>query len=343
MPLEIINPLEFPNWDDLLLSHKDSNFFHSSSWARVLSESYKYKPLYFTAIENGKISVCIPIMEVKSLFTGKRGIALPFSDYCHPIASERSHFQEVLKKIIEHGKHSGWKYIEFRGGKRYFLDEQPSISFYSHTLELTPDDKKLLATFRSSTKRNIKKAIKEGVEVNSYHSISAVKEFFRLNCLTRKDHGLPPQPYNFFQKIYEHIVSQKLGFVILASYRKRNISASIFLHTGDKAIYKYGASDKNYQNLRANNLVMWEAIKYYAQNGFKIFDFGITELENSGLLQFKRGWGVNEKIMSYYKFDLAKDAFIKDSFRSKVSYNSFRKLPSPLLNLIGHLAYRHIA
>ena len=38
--------------------------------------------------------------------------------------------------------------------------------------------------------------------------------------------------------------------------------------------------------------------------GIKTFNFGRTELKHKGLLQFKRGWGVKEEILNYYKYDL---------------------------------------
>ena len=71
MHLQILNPLTYPNWDELLLTHEDYSFFHTTAWARVLHESYGYKPLYFTAIENGRLSALIPVMEVNSFITGK--------------------------------------------------------------------------------------------------------------------------------------------------------------------------------------------------------------------------------------------------------------------------------
>ena len=74
MEVEIINPIEYPGWDDLLLTNDQSSFFHTSAWASVLVESYSYTPLYFTIIEAGKLSALIPLMEIKSFLTGKRGI-----------------------------------------------------------------------------------------------------------------------------------------------------------------------------------------------------------------------------------------------------------------------------
>jgi hypothetical protein len=340
--LQIINPIEYPNWDELLLTNENYSFFHTSGWAKVISESYNYKPLYFTEIANNKLTALIPIMAVNSPFTGQRGVALPFTDHCPIIASDENHFQEFFEKIIEYGKKAKWKTIEFRGGKEFLLDKIPSKKYLTHSVDLAHPEKKIFSTFRSSTKRNINKAIKENVQVKILSSLESVKEFYRLKCLTRKDHGLPPQPYHFFEKLYEHIISPRKGIVVLASYRKRIIAGALYFHLGGKAIYKYGASDRGQQHLRPNNLIMWEAIKWYGKNGLKSFSFGRTDLDHKGLLQFKRGWGTKEKTIHYYKYDLTKDEFVKDSSRIKSFNTFFQKLPLPLLKLAGRLFYRHI-
>jgi lipid II:glycine glycyltransferase (peptidoglycan interpeptide bridge formation enzyme) len=155
-------------------------------------------------------------------------------------------------------------------------------------------------------------------------------------------HGLPPQPFYFFRDVYKHIISHKKGFVALATFNQRPIAGAVYFHIGDKAYYKYGASDRNYQHLRPNNLVMWEAVKWYVRNGFKHLSFGRTEPENEGLLQFKQGWGTREVIINYYKYSMEKHAFVEDRFRDRTSYSFFQKLPSPLLNLVGFLFYRHV-
>ena len=119
-PITIVNPLEYPGWDELILTNDQSTFFHTSAWARVLHESYKYKPLYFTSIDNGKISALIPVMGVKSFITGKRGVSLPFTDYCQPIVSAETNSQEIIDELIAFGKKAGWRYLEWRGGESYF-------------------------------------------------------------------------------------------------------------------------------------------------------------------------------------------------------------------------------
>ena len=384
MSLQIIDPTNFPAWDDLLLNTPGHSFFHSSAWARVLKESYGYTPMYFASIEKGHFSALVPIMEVNSFITGKRGVSLPFTDYCEPIIDKDQDFADLFNILIEHGKKRGWKYIELRGGDKYLVPRPsslvsvsqssaltpvssslnpassrsalcalrsapfPSEKYLGHTLDLTKGEKALYSGLRDSTRRNIKKAIKEGVAVKILNSPESVREFYRLNCMTRKQHGLPPQPYYFFKNIYEHIVSHNKGFVSLASYQDLNIAGTIFFYFGENALFKYGASNKKYQYLRANNFVTWEGIKWSSQNGYKRFCFGRTELENKGLQQFKAGWGTEERTIHYFKHDLTRGLFVsKNKNPERGAQNHFfnrlaQRMPIPVLNLAGSVLYRHI-
>ena len=343
MAIQIINPITYPGWDELILSTPDYSFFHSSAWARVLFESYHYTPKYFTVIDHGQLLALIPVMEVNSFLTGRRGVSLPFTDYCKPIIPNGIPFQNVFEHIIENGKKCGWKSLELRSGNNLLPSTMPSITYLGHTLGLDNGEQEVFSNFRDSTKRNIKKAIKEKVSVEIFNSLESIKEFYTLNCMTRKQHGLPPQPFNFFKKIYDHVISRNLGFVILASYGGKNIAGAIYFHFGEKAVFKYGASDKKFQHLRANNLVMWEAIQWYSQNGYKNLCFGRTERENQGLIQFKSGWGTIEQQISYYRYDLKKGSFVSGSSKVTGFHNKiFRNIPIPLLKKVGSVLYKHI-
>jgi hypothetical protein len=340
---EVINPITYQNWKELLLACENYTFFLSANWAHVLRESYQYTPTYFTLFDHNKLQALIPVMEIDSMLTGRRGISLPFTDYCEPVAENCSQFQDLFDRIITYGKKKGWKVLELRGGGNFFQDAPHSSQYLRHTLDLSKSEEHVFSAFRDSTKRNIKKAISEGVDVKLCTSIESINEFYRLNCLTRKEHGLPPQPYYFFKKVYEDIISKNLGFVALASYNNKIIAGAMYFYLGEKAVYKYGASDKKYHHLRANNLVMWEAIRWYCKAGFKNFCFGRTEFDNPGLRQFKNGWGTKETIIYYYKYDLTKDAFITDNNDMTAFYHKvFKKTPVSVLKILGSLLYKHI-
>jgi hypothetical protein len=282
-------------------------------------------------------------MEVNSFLTGKRGVSLPFTDYCDPIMNGNFRFNDLLNDVIAYGKKCGWKSLELRGRNSLYPLTSSSLTYLGHILNLSDKEDQIFSSFRDSTKRNIKKANKEGVKVKIFHSLESVKEFYRLNSITRKHHGLPPQPYLFFKKVYDRIIHKNLGFIVLAFFQDKPIAGGVFFHFGEKAAYKYGASDLQYQHLRANNLVMWEAIKWCCQNGYKSLCFGRTGFDNQGLVQFKSGWGTTEQQIKYYRYDLNKGSFVPGSSKVTGFHNKiFRNLPLPILNRIGSILYRHV-
>ncbi len=163
--IQILDPTKYEGWDDLLLSTSGHSFFHFFAWARVLSESYGYIPMYFAVMEGDRFRALVPVMEVNSFLTGKRGVSLPFTDYCEPIIEEGIEFQDLLNPIIDHGKKSGWKYVELRGAAQYLSGKPCSTSYYGHILNLSAGHEKIFSIFKDSTRRNVKKAEKEKVEV----------------------------------------------------------------------------------------------------------------------------------------------------------------------------------
>jgi hypothetical protein len=339
--ISILNPLDHPGWDALLLTSERAAFSHTTSWARVLSDSYGYRPLYFTIVENGKLAGLIPVMEIDSWLTGRRGVSLPFTDICHPIADTPDIFRALMESLTQHGNSKGWKYIEFKGGAAQ-LDGAPHCAeHFTHVLELSEDEAGLNKTFRGSSRRNIRHAEKAGVEVRLSHARDALADFYRLHCLTRQRHGLPPQPWSFFSKIHEHVIARDHGFVALGVHEGRTIAGAVYFHFQDRALYKYGASDRIHQHLRANNLIMWEAIRWFSCNGFRSLHFGRTEPENQGLLQFKRGWGTEEGRVAYYKLNIRENAFAA-ARNDTTSYLAFKLLPIPVLRLAGSVLYRHV-
>lgn len=337
------NPLSRPEWDDMVLASGKGSFFHSSAWARVLTDSYGYKPAYFSFIDGKGLKALAPFMEVNSPITGNRGVCLPFTDYCEPIIEDGCSMGDFISRIIGFGKESGWRYFEIRSVASLAPWPAPSASYYDHVLDISRDEKAILSSFRASTRANIKRAEKEGVNVSMGSSMDYVRRFYELNCMTRKTHGLPPQPFRFFENIQKYILSRGHGIVALADFGGIAVAGDIFFNCGDEVIYKYGASDRKYQRYGANNLVMWEAIKYYASRGGKRFCLGRTDPEHNGLLQFKRGWRGQERAINYYRYDLRRDSCISLSSKIRGFHNKvFSNMPVSILKLSGSLLYKHM-
>jgi lipid II:glycine glycyltransferase (peptidoglycan interpeptide bridge formation enzyme) len=341
--VEILDPLTESSWDRLVKSRPEASFFHTSAWAKVLNSAYGYKPFYFAKREGVRLLAAICVMEVNSVLTGRRGVSLPFTDFCEPLAEDDLSRSELLEQVLEFGRSRKWKYLEWRGGTRILEGGSPSLEMHTHTLALAANETKVFNGFKGVVRTAIRKAQDAGVTVDFSHSIEALRSFYELHCKTRGKHGLPPQPFSFFQQIFDHVLSRGLGFVATARSEKKPVASAVFFSFRDKAIYKYGASDEQFQHLRGNNLLFWEVIKAFCRNGVTQLHMGRSSIGAEGLRRFKLGWGCAEETVNYWKYDLRKESYVVEKDQSIGWHNSvFSMMPSLFSRCCGQLLYRHI-
>lgn len=338
------SPLEKGDWDAQIDGQNERTFFHRAAWANVLTETYGFQPFYFVGHESGVLRSVLPFMEVQSALTGKRAVALPFTDHCEPLCPDKTSFQGLFRNAVELGKLRGWKYLEIRGGQKFLGGVQPSHSFYGHSLDVPRDENLFFGELKSPVRRAIRKAEKSGVRVEISREFGAVRNFYRLHCKTRKKHGAPPQPWSFFKNIHTHVLDKGAGVVILARWKKTPVAGAVFFKDGGSVLYKFGASDDALQHLRGNNLVFWEAIRWFSRRGAKKIDLGRTSLANEGLRRFKLGWKAEEKTIHYFRFCLKRGKFVPATDESYGWHNHvFRNAPVFVSRMIGRFLYRHWA
>jgi hypothetical protein len=340
-----VSPLDAADWNAKLPTGLSASFFHSVAWARVLHDTYGFKPLYFTLGNRQGFHSLLPMMEANSWLTGKRGLSLPFTDECEPLCADSDSFHQLFQAALDCAKARGWKYVECRGGKSLFGDDTTaSTSFYGHRLDLRHDEPALWRRVHDSTRRAVRKAEQSGLTVEFSQDLAAVRIFHGLLCQTRKRHGVPPQPFRFFQNIHRHALATNQGQVLLIHIGRKPVAGAIFFHFGKTAIFKFGASDDSFHKLRVNNLVIWQAIKWHVQQGFSMLDFGRTSLGNEGLRRFKLSWGTEERLIDYVRYNRRTDSFVRVRDRSSGWHNHVIKmLPDCSTRLIGTALYKHIA
>lgn len=330
-------------WDELLSAHPAASIFHGEGWSRVLHGSYGHKPFYLADMEGDQALALLPIMEINSPLTGRRGVALPFSDECGVLHEAPYGGLGLFEQALELGRERHWKHLEIRGAIPGQAPATPWAEYAGHTLDLTVELGALSDGLESSVRRAIRKAEKSGVTTRIATSLEAMRSYYDLHCVTRRKHGVPPQPFSFFQSIVEHLFQTKHGFILEAWHEERLVAAGIFLHHGRTAIYKFGASDPAGLNLRGNDLVMWAAIQWFAARGFATFSMGRSALTNEGLRRFKRGFGAGEQTIRYYRHDLRQGKFLAGREEKASWANRMLQLtPSPVFKMMGRILYPHL-
>jgi hypothetical protein len=339
---QLLDPVTTADWDSLLARHRDATVFHGRGWAQTLAATYGHKPCYLGSSDAGAIQRLLPIMEAHSWLTGKKGVSLPFTDACPALASE-AELAQLFQSGLEMGQKKGWKYLELRGVPARLRGDTPSLSFLGHTLDLSRGEDAVFRGFEASVRRAIRKAESSAVAITIGSELDAVRVYYGLHARTRQRQGVPPQPWRFFRNLHRHLLAAGHGFVVIARHKDRPIAGALFLHFGQTAIYKYGASDLRHQQFRGSNLVMWRGIQNCCQLGCRSLEFGRTTPDNAGLRRFKLGFGASEQTIDYLRFDLRRRAPVSMADRSSGPLNRlFRYVPRTAARWVGAMLYPHV-
>ncbi len=339
-----VDPLRCSDWDARVAAHPQSTLFHGGGWARVLRDTYGHRPYYFARWEGRQLAELLPVMEVSSWLTGRRGVSLPFTDFCPALHGAGCDGRDLYQRAMECGRQRRWKTLECRSFDGAWEGSQPSLSFYSHKIDLGLGGDKLFQRLDGAVRTGVRKAQRMGVEIDFDGGEESMRTFFSLHCRTRRRHGLPPQPFRFFLNIQRHLLSLGGGFIATARLEKRPLAAAVFLHDARQALYKFGASDNAFQQMRPNNLLMWAAMRHCVERGLATLNLGRTSLSNQGLRRFKLGLGAEEEELRYARYDFSSEQFVRDADRVEGWFNRvFARLPLPVLRLSGAVLYPHLS
>jgi CelD/BcsL family acetyltransferase involved in cellulose biosynthesis len=335
---------EDERWLQFVLHHSEALPFHHPSWAQVLSESYGYPSLVLALADGeGRIVGGMPVMEIGNRFRRSRWVSLPFTDRCPPLAVDEVTATRLVDLADRARKHAGVTGLEVRadlpGGN---IHRKPRGVV--HVLPLSSDPEQIFRGFsRSQVQRNLRKAERLGLTLRRAETAEDLTEsFYRLHLRTRRRLGVPVQPRRFFDVLWRRMIEPRWGFVLLAYRGELPVAGAVFLTASRTVVYKFGASEPSSWPLRPNHLIFWDAIRWSCEEGFARFDFGRSDLDSSGLRDFKNGWGAVEEPLVYSAIG-AEPPRGGRRIGASLLPPLIRRSPLWLCRALGEAGYRHTA
>lgn len=342
--IHIIDPCSSKEWMRFIESHPDAGIFHHPVWMTMLRDIYGYR-MFAVCLKDGEsIRAGIPFADVHSFLTGKRWVALPFSDHCRPLLPhDDSSAVDVMIGYLKSKQGSETPKVEIRWEIESSYATFKATNFVTHTLHLAGrNEASLFKSFNSQVQRSVKKAEREGVVIKECTTFEEFEMFYRLQVITRKRLGVPAQPRTFFKGVWDYIMKPGFGFVLIAFKDATPMGGGVFFKFNNMVIYKYSASDMTYKSLQPNHAFLWKGIQRALAEGCTTFDFGRSEKNNKGLRYFKRSWSATEQELGY---TVLADRPPKPgpSKLDAVIAPVIRRSPEFVCTLSGELLYKHFA
>ncbi|HMS22311.1 MAG TPA: peptidoglycan bridge formation glycyltransferase FemA/FemB family protein [Candidatus Levybacteria bacterium] len=192
---------------------------------------------------------------------------------------------------------------------------RPLFTKYSFVLDLTPGEESLLSGMHPKTRYNIKIALKHNVEIKEDNSEKGFLSFLKLYEETTTRQKFYAHTRSYHRKLWEELSKKTSALSYHLFHASVNVDETEKILTSwvlfsfhDTLYYPYGASSREHREMMANNLIMWEAIRFGKKEKLKKFDMwgALNPDPNTkdpwyGFHKFKQGYGatLTEYVGSY--------------------------------------------
>lgn len=347
----VIRPLEDSRWGEFVQRHPRSSVFHTAGWLEALHRTYGYTPLIITTSPQAdQLEDAWLFCSISSWLTGRRWVSLPFSDHCEPLFDDSTPEERFLAMFEMLLARERLRYIEIRPLEAHIPASGHSLirsryTYCFHTIDLRPDLQTLFRNcHKDSTQRKIHRAEREGLGYEEGRTETLIDAFYELQLLTRRRHGLPPQPKQWFRNLADCLGDAALFRV--AYKGKRPVAAILTLRHKDTMVYKAGCSDATWNPLGGIHLLLWKSIEDAKRIGLRTFDLGRSDMDGEGLITFKDRWGSQRSVLRYSRFTsaTAPKGVYGDSSRShnRLFSKVLTHAPAVVSRGLGQWLYRHV-
>jgi lipid II:glycine glycyltransferase (peptidoglycan interpeptide bridge formation enzyme) len=177
-----------------------------------------------------------------------------------------------------------------------------------YVVNLEEGAQKLWQRIDHNKRRNIKKAMKEGVEIVQSNSHEDLKTYYSMLQASAKRKDFSTYPPSWFEALWK-TYKPELSKVFLAYWKGKSVSGVHIVIQG-KTVYALSAGSlPEGWEVRPNDILHWKAMEWACQNGYSKYDMGTVsepppteESSEWGLWRWKREWkGSLERIQTFEK------------------------------------------
>lgn len=290
----ITDPRSDPRWRQLALGPHGS-VFTSPPWIDAVCATYGFTPACTIRLDwDGQPRAglgWVPISDIR----GDRVISLPFSDRAEPLTDDQGDWKALVDGIITAAAPLSLRCFDTAvpaGDPRF---ERVAAAAW-HGTPLDGGIEEIRRRLSQHARRNIVISERAGVRVAAHTGRDAVHQFHGLHVgLRKRKYRLLAQPVELFDHIWEAFAPDDAIVTMLAHAGDELIAGAVFLAWGNALYYKFGASRHEHLALRPNDAIFWAGIGWAVQRGARLVDWGLSDLDQPGLIAYKRKWATEQR------------------------------------------------
>ena len=304
MTITVVNELPADIWRQFVATHPAGNIFHTPEMFRVFEQTKQHRPVLWAAVDqNGSPAALLLPVEI-TLFAGllrsftTRAIAYG-SVLCLPGQQGADALNTLLRAytsgvslpiFTELRNLSDLQNIQPVLNENNFVYEE-HLNFL---IDIGLPVDTVWRNIRRSARKNIGKALRKDVlQIEEARTPAQIAACYAIFQETYSNAQVPLVDSSLFESAFKVLYPEGMIKFLLGRIDNEYVAASAALLYKDVIYGWYRGFKRAYSSYIPNDLMVWHILKWGAENGYQLFDFGGAGKPNQeyGPRKFKAKFG----------------------------------------------------
>ena len=293
-----------PEYERFVEKHAFSVFYYTLAYRDIIIKLLKCEDEYHVLIDKDEVRAILPILSKTGKF-GKVFNSLPYYGAHGAILAENEYYyQALLKKYDELTKTVAAScYIEnplFRDALKPEHDYVSERVCLINTIKDLDSEELLMQSFESVRRRNVRKAIKENIQVRIDNSPDSLRFLYETHKINMEAIGGKVKEWDFFDSIDQFFTKNKDYNLYIAELNGKKIAALLLFYFNKSTEYYTPVIVEEYRNMQPLAIMVFRAMQDSVVRGFNYWNWGGNGIGLNSVYQFKKKWGAEDYLYNYY-------------------------------------------
>lgn len=339
-----------PEWDRFVSEHPYGTVCQTTRWRSAVETAFPHVRGATVVLREaaGGIRAGTTVYTVRSRLLGTRLVSIPFASRTDPLVTSVEDFDPLLDALEERRRDAAARSFQIRMSQAPLPAPRPHLyprhALRGHYLPLHWGIDAVWNNLDPSLRRRIKKAAGQGVSVRRGRTAADVDVFFKFYGRTRQRLRLPALPKLFFYAIAQHLQEDEWSLFI-AEESGEPVAVDWLLTFNGVQQLEWMGEGAGARACNANHKMFWTCVEDAAERGRHTVSFGVTDVTNTGLLEYKRSWGTIERDMPVLRSGAGSgvpERRADNGITRTVAQRMIQDMPWPLYVRFSEACYRHL-
>jgi FemAB-related protein (PEP-CTERM system-associated) len=293
MSLTFSTSLDSQSWDKFAAAAPNASLYHLHGWKDVIERTFGHPTFYLAAVDSGRVSGVLPLVQLKSRLFGNLLVSLPYFNYGGICAESADVRDALFREAVTLAERQDVDSLELRHDDRWREELPTKAHKVSMRLELPTSIDALWKALGAKLRNQVQKPRKAGVTITVGRA-ELLDSFYEVFSANMRDLGTPVYAKAFFRNILERFPDQT--WIVTAYLDQRPVAAGFLTGFKDRLEIPWASSLRTVNSIGANMLLYWSCLEFAVQHGYRVFDFG-RSTPGEGTYRFKEQWTKTERMV----------------------------------------------